>query len=172
MPQGDPLSPLGLIVTLAEAVQSVTNLGCTQSVFLDDRILVALAVRWLLQGWHLWKRWSRRLGLVENENKVVALAQNGFHKYALLKPGFNDKNVRSQILLLGVDFVSRRSGEFGDSGRGIRELKHPFKWRLVWAGAPVPLQVRSALYRTRVIRTASFGWRFDEFPCDLRMFTK
>lgn len=85
MPQGDPLSPLGLIVTLAEAVQSVSNAGYTQSVFLDDRLLVAATVKQLLQGWRLWKSWSRRLGLVENDDKVVALAQNGYQRYALKK---------------------------------------------------------------------------------------
>lgn len=82
MPQGDPLSPLGLIVTLAEAVQSVSNAGYTQSVFLDDRLLVAATVKQLLQGWRLWKSWSCRLGLVENDDKVVALAQDGYQRYA------------------------------------------------------------------------------------------
>ena len=82
MPQGDPLSPLGLIVTLAEAVQSVSNAGYTQSVFLDDRLLVAATVKQLLQCWRLWKSWSCRLGLVENDDKVVALAQDGYQRYA------------------------------------------------------------------------------------------
>ena len=97
MPQGDPLSPLGLIVTLAEAVQSVSHAGYTQSVFLDDRLLVAATVKQLLQGWRLWKSWSRRLGLVENDDKLLwpRIASNDmlFKKLALLKKVSDLKSV-------------------------------------------------------------------------------
>ena len=44
----------------------------TQSVFLDDRVLVADTVREVLAAKQKWARWSRKLGLEENDQKVVA----------------------------------------------------------------------------------------------------
>ena len=81
MPQGDPMSPLGLILVMADAVQDVQRAGVRQSVLLDDRVLVAPEVGQLLHGFRLWKSWSRRLGFLENEDKIVALAQDGFQHH-------------------------------------------------------------------------------------------
>ena len=71
MLQGDPLSPLGLVVVLAEATASVSHAGHIQSVFLDDRLLVAPTIKSLLRAWRHWQSWSHQLGLVENDSKVV-----------------------------------------------------------------------------------------------------
>lgn len=70
--------------------------------------------------------------------------------------------MRSQIRLLGVDFVSRLSCEIGDSGNDRITKAIQMATRL--SRAPVPLHVRSALYRTRVIPKAAFGWWFSDFP--------
>ena len=66
LPQGDPFSPLGLLLVLGDATQEVAALGVSQSVFMDDRVLVAPTVRQLLRAQQLWARWSERLGLQEN----------------------------------------------------------------------------------------------------------
>ena len=80
---------MGLILVLAEAVQAINAAGITQSVFLDDRVLTAPTVRQLLKGKQLWSSWSQRLGLVENENKITALAHNSYQRHALLRHGFH-----------------------------------------------------------------------------------
>ena len=117
MPQGDPASPLGLIVVLSQAVQSVENeAGVKQSVFLDDRILIGSSVKQVLRGFRLWKQWSRRLGFVENESKIVALAQNGFQRHAFIWGGFQEHQVQSQIRILGVDFLAATCFDRGNAG--------------------------------------------------------
>ena len=88
------MSPLGLILVMADAVQDVQRAGVRQSVLLDDRVLVAPEVGQLLHGFRLWKSWSRRLGFLENEDKIVALAQDGFQHHAWMRAGFREDQVR------------------------------------------------------------------------------
>eukprot|EP00438_Fugacium_kawagutii_P007004 Skav208849 [mRNA] locus=scaffold1839:65559:76580:+ [translate_table: standard] len=163
MPQGDPLSPLGLIVSLAEATQAVSSTGIRQSVFLDDRVLVAPTVRQAQQGQRLWKHWSSQLGLVENDDKVVVLAQDAFQRHARCRAGVPSDRLQSQLRLLGVDFVSKCcSSDMGAANQERFEKFIGIANRL--SRAPVPIKVRSALYRTRVIPKASFGWWWSPFP--------
>ena len=162
MPQGDPASPLGLIVVLSQAVQAVENeVNIKQSVFLDDRILIGSSVQQVLRGFRLWKQWSRRLGFVENESKIVALAQNGFQRHAFIRGGLQEHQVQSQIRILGVDFLAATCVDLGNAGSARIDESVKFAQRL--ARVPLPLNVRSNLFRTRIIPKVSWGWLFRDF---------
>ena len=162
MPQGDPASPLGLIVVLSQAVQAVENeVNIKQSVFLDDRILIGSSVQQVLRGFRLWKQWSRRLGFVENESKIVALAQNGFQRHAFIRGGFHEHQVQSQIRILGVDFLAATCVDQGNAGSARIDESLKFAQRL--ARVPLPLNVRTNLFRTRIIPKVSWGWLFRDF---------
>ena len=51
LPQGDPISPLGLLLVLSDAIADVSSLpGVSQATFLDDRFLVAHDVPHLPDG--------------------------------------------------------------------------------------------------------------------------
>lgn len=162
MPQGDPVSPMGLILVLADAAAALDHAGVKQSVFLDDRVLVAPDVRQILRGKNLWLHWSRRLGLVENEDKIIALAQKGFHRHAFIRSGIQSNNVRSQMRILGVDYVTPTCAEAGAVGE--TRIAQAIQIAARISKAPVPLQVRRSLYRTRVIPKACWGWWFHDFP--------
>ena len=75
-----------------------------------------------LRGFRLWKQWSRRLGFVEDESKIVALAQNGFQRHASIRGGFQEHQVQSQIRILGVDFLAATCFDRGNAGRAIGSM--------------------------------------------------
>ena len=161
LPQGDPFSPLGLLLVLGDATQEVASLGVSQSVFMDDRVLVAPTVRHLLRAQQRWARWSQRLGLQENLDKVVALAQNCKQRWALEKHGFKPSQISSEIRILGIDFVS--SGK--DGGRTAQSrVSAALKLTDKLCTAPIPVDVKRDLFRTRVIPLASWGWWLYDFP--------
>eukprot|EP00435_Cladocopium_sp_Y103_P053304 s1078_g17.t1 len=161
LPQGDPFSPLGLLLVLNDATQEVAALGVSQSVFLDDRVLVAPTVRQLLQARRLWSRWSTRLGLQENLDKVVALAQNCRQRWALEKQGFKISQISSEIRILGIDYVS--SGKDGGCTSHSR-VSAALKLADKLCSAPIPVDVKRDLFRTRVVPLASWGWWLHDFP--------
>ena len=76
LPQGDPVSPLGLLLVLSDAISDISAACPTVSMatFLDDRVLVADSVNALLQARRRWTHWSNRMGLIENHHKTVAFA--------------------------------------------------------------------------------------------------
>eukprot|EP00434_Breviolum_minutum_P037005 symbB.v1.2.032797.t1/scaffold3986.1/size50362/5 len=78
----------------------------TESVFLDDRILITSSVKQVLRGFWLWKQSSRRLGFVENESEIVVLVQNGHQRHAFIRARFQEHQVQSQIRILGVDLLA------------------------------------------------------------------
>ena len=161
LPQGDPFSPLGLLLVLGDATQEVAALGVSQSVFMDDRVLVAPTVRQLLRAQQLWARWSERLGLQENLDKVVALAQNCKQRWALEKHGFKPSQISSEIRILRIDFVS-----YGKDGGRTAQSRVSAALKLTdkLCTAPIPVDVKRDLFRTRVIPLASWGWWLFDFP--------
>jgi hypothetical protein len=131
--------------------------GAWHQVFLDDRVLVAPGMRRLPHRKQLWKNWSRRLGLVENEDKVIAFAPNGYNRHAFVRNGFPERNVRSQIRILGIGYVSPAGDEVGEEGAARISQAVQIAARL--SKAPVPLRARSSL-----IPKASWGWWLQDFP--------
>ena len=128
MLQGDPLSPLGLILVMADAVQEVQqSAGISQSVYLDT-----------------------------DHDKSICLAQNGFQRHAFERAGFRSDQIRSQIRILGVDFISDRSDQVGLAAKERFDSALRVATRL--ATVPLPTEVRRALYRTRVVPKVAWGW--------------
>ena len=59
---------------------------------------------------------------MENESKIVALAQNGFQRHAFIRGGFQEHQVQSQIRILGVDFLAATCFDRGNAGRAIGSM--------------------------------------------------
>ena len=94
--------------------------------------------------------------------KVSALAQTSYQRHAFERAGIPIQQIHSQMRILGVDYVVPGFGQVGEAGEArIASAVHIAK-RL--ARLPVSVEVRRALYRTRVIPKASWGWWFHRFP--------
>ena len=156
LPQGDPASPLALVLFLNSAATDVARLGIRQSLSLDDRVLVASTVPRLLAGWRRWGWWSRHLGLRENQSKCVALAPTIHHRYALLRVGFREDQIRAQLRVLGIDFVASGQGNGGDTS--LKKFHVSKLLAAPLARANVGVDVRRKLFATRTIPKVSFGW--------------
>ena len=161
LPQGDPISPYALVLFLNSAATDVATMGLKQSLFLDDRILVASTVPRLLAGWRRWGWWSRHLGLCENDDKRVALAQSDGHRHAFLRAGFRADQVKHQIRILGVDFVVPGRGGPGDTSLQRFEESIILVARLARAGVGVDLRRR--LFSSRVVSKLCWGWWLQGF---------
>ena len=160
LPQGDPMSPLGLTLMLADAVRDVSRLGVKQSVFLDDRVLVSKEVNQLIRAKALWIRWTQRLGLHENLGKIKVLVQDMYQRLAFLRRGFEARQLDSQLRILGVDFVKGSS----DPAAGMERLEKGIAYARRLARAPVSVDIRRSLFRTRIVPLASWGWWFHPIP--------
>jgi hypothetical protein len=150
LPQGVPVSPLGLLLILGDAVQNISASGVQQSTFLDDRVLVADSVKELMQTQRRWASWSSRLGLVENHHKTSAFAQNQHQRMAFLKVGMTPDQINDQIRVLGVDILAPSAEAVGPSQHRRLDQRHEEATRL--ARAPVSVQVKEELYRTRIVQ--------------------
>ena len=96
LPQGDPASPLGLMLILIDAVSDVSaSTQVVQSIYIDD----ADTVRQALQAKQLWQHWSHRLGLRENLSKLKALAWDYHQCKDLLRRGVPQQSVVSELFL-------------------------------------------------------------------------
>ena len=139
LPQGDPVSPLGLLLVLGDAITEIS----AQATFLDDRVLVADTVSRLLQGQRAWTKWSARLGLKENEHKAVALAQTQHQRMAFLRAGFRPERICDQIRVVGVDIFAPGAASVGHSQQTRSQDSLTAAARL--ARAPVAPQKGNAL---------------------------
>eukprot|EP00438_Fugacium_kawagutii_P004731 Skav210681 [mRNA] locus=scaffold346:53750:62763:+ [translate_table: standard] len=117
LPQGDPASPLALMLILKDAIVDVGLLPIHQSTFLDDRVLVASSPKDLLKGIHRWQNWSQVLGLRENVGKMVFFAPSSYQRHALQHHGVPAHQIRSQIRILGVDFRAQQCEDDGQSNQ-------------------------------------------------------
>ena len=152
LPQGDPLSPLALILVLANAVQDIQG-TITQAVFLDDRALAgepATIHRAILK----WSSWSKRLGLLENQAKTAFFAPSMHQRFALMKLGYRADQIHDQIRFLGIDLVAPNAGEPLTGQQRWQEAK-AMASRLI--RMPMPWNVRRQLFRTRIIPKCSWG---------------
>ena len=103
LPQGDPASPLKLMLIFIDAVRDVsTSTQVVQSIYIDDRLLVADTVRQALQAKQLWQHWRHRLGLRENLSKLKALAWDYHQRMDLLRRGVPQQSVVSELTILGA----------------------------------------------------------------------
>lgn len=157
LPQGDPVSVLGLLLVLGDAIQNISATGVSQSTFLDDRVMVADSVKQLMQAQRQWTSWSARLGLVENREKILAFAQNQFQRMAFLKVGISD-----QIRILGIDVFASSADAVGNTQQLRLNQGQAEAIRL--ARAPVSVKVKEDLYRTRIVPKLSWGWWLNVIP--------
>ena len=162
LPQGDPASPLGLLLVLGDAIADISASGINQATFLDDRVLVAPTVRALLSAHHKWKRWSARIGLVENTQKTLAFAQTYHQRMAFERAGFDSEQIRDQLRILGVDVFAPQAATPGTSQQ--ERFKKGQEETGCLAQAPVSVQVREHLYRTRVVPKITWGWWVNPIP--------
>ncbi len=101
LPQGDALSPLALVLLLAdttakvEAVQNVTS-----SMYVDDRAICSSDARQLQHCIQMWRDTSRALGLKENEAKTNYVCFTAAQNQSLEREGVDPKCVIEQIRVL------------------------------------------------------------------------
>ena len=163
LPQGDPISPLGLLLVLSDAISDVSSLpGVSQATFLDDRFLVAHDVPHLLRAQKQWSMWSARTGLAENGKKTICFAQTYHQRMAFLRRGFPAEQIRDEARILGVDFFAPGTRDVGQCQNGRLQEGLGIAARIT--RAPVPISVREMLFRTRVIPKISWGWWFNDVP--------
>ena len=81
LPQGDPMSPLGLIIPLAEATARIKNTYPTShhTVYMDDRSWMTKQPLQCAQIARSWEQEAQYLGLRENEGKKDFGATGGIH---------------------------------------------------------------------------------------------
>ena len=164
LPQGDPLSPLGLVVALNDAVLDVASLGVGQCVFLDDRFLTAPDVRSLLRACDRWSAWSARLGLIDNPSKTRILVHDGWQRLACERRGYRRDQVVNQIRILGVDYLTSGVRDPGVSA-GVRWDAGLAMARKL-ARAALPVWLRKSLFRTRVLSKVCWGVWLFQVPSD------
>ena len=163
LPQGDPISPLGLLLVLGDAIADVSSLpGVSQATFLDDRFLVAQDVTHLLRAQKQWSMWSARMGLAENVEKTICFAQTYHQRMAFLRRGFPAERIRSEVRILGVDYFAPGTIDLGQC-QNVR-LQEGLGMAARLTRAPVPISVREMLFRTRAIPKTSWGWWFNDVP--------
>ncbi|CAJ1407777.1 unnamed protein product [Effrenium voratum] len=156
------MSAMGVVLVLSDAVRDISR-HHTQSVFLDDRVLVADTVREVLAAKQKWARWSRKLGLEENDQKVVALAQTQAQRLAFERRGLSQSQISGQLRILGVDYLSQGCDGYGSTRQ--QKTVQALGWRL--ARAPLPAEVRTSLYRSRIIPSLCWGWWFQDMPAEV-----
>ena len=163
LPQGDPVSPLGLLLVLSEGIADICNTcpEVSMTTFLDDRVLVAKSVKTLMHARRKWTTWSNRLGLIENDHKTVAFASNYQQRMAFLKFGFSTGQVQSQFRVLGVDVLAS-SEQLGKTHEARLAQGHAAAVRLT--RAPVDVTVREGLWCTRILPKITWGWWLSEVP--------
>ena len=164
LPQGDPLSPLGLVVALNDAVLDVASLGVGQCVFLDDRFLTAPDIRSLFRARDRWSLWSTRRGLVDNPCKTRILVHDGWQRLACERRGYRRDQVVNQIRILGVDYLTSAVRQPGLSA-GVRWDAGMVMARKL-ARAALPVWLRKSLFRTRVLSKACWGIWLFQVPSD------
>ena len=91
----------------------------------------------------------------------MALAQNCKQRWALEKHGFKSSQISSEIRILGIDFVS-----YGKDGGRTAQSRVSAALKLTdkLCTAPIPVDVKRDLFRTRVIPLASWGWWLFDIP--------
>ena len=115
LPQGDPAGPLimSLWVLAGLTVVRQSSVATFARIYIDDRTLVADNAASLVDSLRAWDEWGRSVGLRENLDKVVAVAQ-GRHQNEVLSQ-LLPESVASSACLLGV--TVSRSAVRGDSDK-------------------------------------------------------
>ena len=108
LPQGDPMSPLGMLAYLSCVARDLSRTAPTvrASFFVDDRTLSASDGDALLNAVQITTQWSQRLGLQENVEKLALLPRTQAQRTVFDQrlPGKSQDSVR----VLGVDLGQRR----------------------------------------------------------------
>ena len=107
LPQGDALSPLALILLLADDAAAVAIRDqVTMSMYVDDRAVCSTSASSVIQAVRAWNRASNRLGLKENEEKTNFVCFSTQQKHDLIAQGVSPHNIQSQARILGVDVMT------------------------------------------------------------------
>ena len=165
LPQKDALSPLALVLLLAdtaakvEAVQNVTT-----SMYVDDRAICSSDARQLQHCIQMWRDTSRALGLKENEAKTNYVCFTAAQKQSLEREGVDPKCVKEQIRVLGID-VTPTSGH--ESETMLKRCEDGLAILNRLAYCPIGREVRRALYRSRVIPLITWGAWLKPLPASV-----
>ncbi|CAE7807894.1 unnamed protein product, partial [Symbiodinium sp. CCMP2456] len=128
LPQGDPFSPMGMMVYLAAVARNVSQTvpRVRLSFYADDRNLAARCANTLLDTVELVTDWTRRLGLQENRRKLAVLPRTQEQR-TVFERRVPDRIVTS-VRLLGTDLGQRR----GQADRSVDGFTG--SWHLGLAG--------------------------------------
>ena len=87
LPQGDPFAPIAFVLLLQAASSDLRRppdvQGASQTLFIDDRNIIANGPGQAVATIHRWNRWTHRLGLTE---KLMVVAKRVQDEAALHRP--------------------------------------------------------------------------------------
>ena len=165
LPQGDALSPLALILLLADDAAAVANRDqVSMSMYVDDRAVCSTSASSVIQAVRAWNSASNRLGLKENEEKTSFVCFSAQQKHDLMAQGVSPHSIQSQARILGVD-VMTNSNDVSQTMMGRCQKGLGILARLAFC--PIGREVRRALYRSRVIPLLTWAVWMRSLPQDV-----
>lgn len=165
LPQGDALSPLALILLLADDATDIANRSqVTMSMYVDDRAVCSNSASSVIQAVRAWNHASTRLGLKENEGKTCFVCFSPQQRNDLIAQGVNPHNVQGEARILGVD-VMTHSNEVPQTM--MRRCQQGLGILARLAFCPIGREVRRSLYRSRVIPLLAWGVWMRSLPQDV-----
>ncbi|CAE7908124.1 Pol, partial [Symbiodinium necroappetens] len=176
VPQGCAMAPMALVCMLLEATRAVqasaAGAKLQQSVFVDDRTLVASDPTVALGAWTCWGQWCGRLGLKENLKKLAVVCRVPWKRRVLVQGGIPVRSFTDSTRVLGVDF------DVGEAGLGVpthdaRVVKAERVLQRL-ARAPLGARLKRLLFRTRASPLLAWGVWFhsDNKKEDAKLTTR
>ena len=156
LPQGDPFSPLGMMIYLTSVARDVGRAfpNTRLSFFADDRTLADGCAARLLEAVQLTMDWTRRLCVQENRRKLALLARTQAQRAAFLDQA--PDSVVTAVRLLGIDLGQRRGQADRPAARKRCDESLARAQRVQWL--PVPVNVRRRVFRQLVTSKFTWGW--------------
>ena len=165
LPQGDALSPLALILLLADDAADIANRSqVTMSMYVDDRAVCPNSASSVIQAVRAWNHASTRLGLKENEGKTCFVCFSPQQRDDLIAQGVNPHNIQGEARILGVD-VMTHSNEVPQTM--MRRCQQGLGILARLAFCPIGREVRRSLYRSRVIPLLTWRVWMRSLPQDV-----
>ena len=172
IPQGCPIAPICLSSVMTcgfRAVEAlmINNFGYTipeskaadTRIYMDDRTFVDSDLHRALDRVMAWTTWSSSVGLLENENKIQALARTKAVQSQLqaLQP------VWTQDKTLSALGVSIRAGPVANTALEEIRVQAATQRAKLLACLPLSYRHKMELYRIFVLPKATYGW-INRFP--------
>ncbi|CAE7224148.1 unnamed protein product [Symbiodinium natans] len=177
VPQGCAMAPLALVCLLLEATSDVANTAADhtfcQTVFVDDRALVAVEPAVAVGAWRCWESWCARLGLRENVKKLCVLCSDSQKRAELVRLGVPVQSFADEARVLGVDFQTADCEDLASASHDQRvAVAEGILQRL--ARLPVSNSIKRMLFRTRASPLLTWGVWFqaDDAALDFKLTTR